>query len=444
MQAAQAGASLAAFPDDCLDVRTVKYDVDSAGHIRHIVTTEIYLHAPSVRRHDMISSCASSIDGILDFLLSYIYTCQESDNGAVSGSALAPGKWQRFLDRARFAQLYVGKQPSAGELKRIYPLVHLRQLTDPSVVSVFIGLPAPDAAVAKAAAIDAGHPLDQEAPRLGHNLPAFTVDLKVFERDLDSYLHPISLTASEGVPTVQRVPRGKLVPSTVPADDSEAALAAVTTAVVAHYKSQQPNGLNFFTEEQLSAVELGVTVGSEVAPLAPSAHGSVFHYKAMNGGIIPLVTVKQLMDAAVTAVVIIIPPALADASQGLGLPAGDTPPHEAASAPAEDAAPSTSIEQEPAAEGTSAADVSLDELEGGSGCGAPVTQPEAAPAPLKICANDLVQVVNMDGSYTGPAKVIGVRAFGVMGDRVVDVQWSLDATRTFGLPYAHVLELLED
>lgn len=467
-QAAQSTDSLSAFPDDCLDVRSVKYDIDGHGHIRHVVTTEIYLHAPSVRRHDMVNAAALKADGILDFLLSYIYTCHEGDNGAVSGSALGPGKWQRFLDRARFAQLFVGKQSTAGAAKRIFPLTYMRQLMDPAVVSVFIGLPAPDAAVAKAAAMDAGHPLDQEAPRLGHSLPAFTVDLKVFLEDLDSFAHPVAYKSSEALPAVSRVARPKLVPDTVPADDSEAAIAAVTQAVISHYKAEHSDALSFFTEQQLSSVRLAVTVGSEVPALAASRSGSIFHHKSMYGGLMPLVTVKQLMDAAVSTVAIIIP---ADESEVLPPAAAATHPSTApAGASAPDAIPpsSTAAQEEAAAvepsaptqDAGAALDVSLDDLDGGSGCGShatPVDGPDtdvleggsgcgaAAPTkPLKICANDLVQAVSLDGSHAGPAKVIGVRAFGVMGDRVVDVQWSHDASRMFGLPYSHILELVED
>ena len=459
LQAAQSVAPLSAFPDDCLDVRSVKYDVDSAGHIRHVVTTEIYLHAPSVRRHDMVNSAALKTEGILDFLLSYIYTCHEGDNGAVSGSALGSGKWQRFLDRARFAQLFVGKQTSASTAQRIYPLSYMRQLADPAVTSLFIGLPAPDAAVAKAAAIDAGHPLDQEAPRLGHSLPAFTVDVKVFLQELDSFAHPVAYKSSEALPSVRSVARSKLVPSTVPADDSEAAIRAVTQAVIAHYKAQHEDAFSFFTQQQLDAVSLGVSVGSEVPALAAASSGSVFHHKTMNGGLIPLVSVKQLLDPAVSTVAIIVP---ADESEVQPVAATAAAPGAAsAAAPVPEAtAPATTAST--TADCTSPLDVSLDALDGGSGSGA-ASEPEvpadvptvdggsgigsaaasAPAAPLKICANDLVQAVNMDGTHTGPAKVVGVRAFGVMGDRVVDVQWSLDATRTFGLPYSHVLELLE-
>lgn len=475
--AAQAGTQLSAFPDDCLDVRSVKYDVDAAGHIRHVVTTEIYLHAPSVRRHDMVNAAALKTEGVLDFLLSYIYTCHESDNGAVSGSALGPGKWQRFLDRARFAQLFVGKQATTGAAKRIFPLTYMRQLMDPNVVSLFIGLPAPDAAVAKAAAIDAGHPLDQEAPRLGHSLPAFTVDLKVFLQELDSFAHPVAYKSSEALPTVPHVARTKLVPSSVPADDSQAALDTVKNAVLAHYKAQHTDALSFFTQQQLDAITLGVHVGSEVPALAAASSGSVFHHKTMHGGNIPLTSVKQLMDPAVSTVVVIVPAdesevqlpsaaatgtsAAADAPAGASASASDASAASPAAPSAEPPAPSA-----PAVDDAAALNVSLDELDGGSGSGAvaeptpeAATAPDAASAdggsgsgaaaaepakPLKVCVNDLVQAVSMDGAYTGPAKVTAVRAFGVMGDRVVDVQWSLDSKRTYGLPYSHVLELLED
>ena len=426
------------FPDDHLDVRTAKFDVDSRGHVRHLITSEVYLHAPATPRAVLMvnagsNEVAQTPDDALQALLHHI-TTGAVPGGSITGSALSDSKFPRFIARSRFGQLWLVRM--AGGRRRIFPLTCLRQLYDPAVTGVYLALPAASASVAKAAAHDRGESTAGVPSPLGPNLPAFTVDLKVLVADVDDWGHAVAHAPAPFAPALTNVRRGRIVPNHVPEDDSAVALDTVKEAVLEQYTAANPHAFDFLTTEQREGVTLALALNSPVPALkAISATGAIFPSTQLPGGAIPFNTVKQLLDPAVTTVYLLVPGVLPEA------PALPQPPAPVVVPPptAPPTLPEESPEPEPEPE--------------------PSTQPAPTPAPAAVDApappattgvaaefplskGDIVDAVAMDGSFTRRATVLEVRPFGVMGDTTVSVKFEGAPFPTAGLPRRHILRVI--